>query len=98
MTLVFLPILREYQEVVDVYDDELVKEWSEDILHDRHESGRGVGESEWHNPEFVVAISRAESSFLYVVRVDADLVIPRSQIYFREYLGAVDLVHQVVNT
>jgi hypothetical protein len=44
----FFPRAAINQDIVEVYDDKVINEGSEDIIHESHECCRGIAEVEWH--------------------------------------------------
>ena len=75
MMLVFLLVFGIDEEVINVDNDELVQEGSEQVLHHCHEGGRRVGQAKRHYPEFIVPIASSKSRLFHIIWVDAYLVV-----------------------
>src|SRR3954453_18407205 len=93
----FEVILAIDQDIIDVDNHEFVKEGSENLLDQGLECGGGVSEAKGHDLVLVMAISGTECSFLDIIFVDSNLMIPRAQVNLGEHLGMVKLVHEVLN-
>ena len=52
--------------------------WAKDGLHEMHESGWCVGETEWQNKKFIMTITSTKCSLVNIVIVNSNLVISRS--------------------
>ncbi len=66
------------QDVVEENQYKTTKEWPEYIVHKTLEGRRSVGETKWHNEEFIVALVRAKRSLRDVLGFHSDLVITRT--------------------
>src|SRR3954467_5881394 len=86
------------QDVIDVYNDAFVQEWTEHIVDQSLECRGGVGEAEGHYREFVMAISRAEGCLRDILVLDADLVIAGAEVDLGEHLGTLYSVEYFINT
>ena len=95
---VFLCRRTENQNVVEVYQDALVDERSEDLRHGALERGRGIDEAERKDLELKESISRAESREGRRVGVEGDLVICHREVELRENGGAEQAVEHVGNS
>ena len=87
MSLVFIRILREDEDVVDVHaykDPQLV---SKDIIHDALERGWCITEAKGHNNPLEGTKLRVEGGFLDIFVVDSDLVAPTNNVIFQKYGG-----------
>ena len=71
-----LVILTVDQYVINVHDDKNVQEGSKYVLNQGLECGWGIGETKWHNLVLEMAILSSEGSFLHIIRVNLDLIIP----------------------
>ncbi len=60
-------VLGEDEDVVEEDNNEVVEIGTEDVVHCTLESGRCVGESEWHDFELIVAIAGSECCFWNVL-------------------------------
>src|ERR1700716_647741 len=89
--------LAEDEDVVQVDDDEAVEDGLEDRVHEVLERGWSVAETEGHDKELVVAISRPERCFRDILALDANLPVARTQIEFGEVLASCKPVEEVVD-
>ena len=87
MSLVFIRILREDENVVDVHPYKNPQMVSKDIIHDTLERRRRVTEAKGHNNPFEGAKGLVEGVFLHIFVVDSDLVDPADKVYLRKYCG-----------
>ena len=87
MSLVFIRILREDEDVVDVqpYKDPQVV--SKDIIHHVLECRLRVTEAKGHNNPLEGAKLCVEGGFLDIVVVDSDLVQPTNKVDLQKYGG-----------
>ena len=87
MSLVFIRILREDEDVVDVHpykDPQLV---SKDIIHDALERRWRITKAKGHNNPLEGAKLRVEGGFLDIFVVDSDLVKPTNKVDLGKYGG-----------
>ncbi|BAU01026.1 hypothetical protein VIGAN_11017800 [Vigna angularis var. angularis] len=89
--------LRVDENIIYKNDHKLVQVWPKDAVHIIHEHRRSVCYSKWHHYILVVSITRPKSSFLDVVLLHPDLVIPRTQINLREHRCPMQLIQQIIN-
>ena len=87
MSLVFIHILREDENVVDVHPYEDPQVVSKDITHDALKRRWRVTEAKGHNDPFEGAKLFVEGGFLDIFVVDSDLVEPANKVYLRKYSG-----------
>ena len=80
MSLVFIRILREDEDVVDVHPYEDPQVVSEDIIHDELERRWRITEAEGHNDRLEGAKLRVEGGFLDIFVVDSDLGEPTNKV------------------
>ena len=71
---------RVDENIVDKHDNELVQEWTEDPVHQIHEHGGGISQTEWHDKELKRPISSQESGLGDITISDPKLIIARSKI------------------
>ena len=93
----FLWSLAVDEDVVKVHDDETVQALPENLLHELHEGGWGVAQSEGKHEELEVAVPGVECRLGDVVRVDADLMVSAPQVQFAEVLRSQELVEQLLD-
>ena len=87
MSLVFIRILREDDDVVDVHPHKDFQVPSKDIIHDALERQWSVTEAKGHNNPLEGAKLRVEGSFLDIFVLDSDLVEPTNKVDLRKYGG-----------
>ena len=87
LSLVFIRILREDENVVDVHPYEHRQVVSKDIIHDALKRLWRVTEAKGHNNPFKRAKLCVEGSFLDVFVVDPDLVESANKVYLGKYGG-----------
>ena len=61
----------------------------EHVIHHRLESGWGVTEAKEHESWFIEAVACFEGSFVFVALLDADIVIPPTDIQFSVNVSAL---------
>ena len=71
-------VLAVHKDIVKEDDDITAKKRVKNVVHSSLKSQRCICETEWHDEKFVVAIMGPESGFVDVIRVDTDLMIPRT--------------------
>ena len=87
MLWVFLRILREDEDVVDVQPYKDLQVVSKDIIHDALERRWRITEAKGHNNPLEVAKLRVEGGFLDIFVLDSDLVEPTNKVDLRKYGG-----------
>ena len=87
MSLVFIRILREDEDVIDVHPYKDPQTVSKDIVHDAMEGRWRITEANGHNNPLEGAKLRVEGSFLDIFVLDSDLVEPTKKVDLREYGG-----------
>ena len=70
---------------------------SKNVVHRSLEGGRCIGQSKRHDEKFVVPFMCSKCSLLHINRFDAQLMVSRTQVQFREDLSTVKLVQQLVD-
>lgn len=76
MLQVILGVNTVYQNIVKINYDEFTDEGAECLVHDAHKHARRIREAEWHHEPVIEAFAWLECRLPFVVRSDADLVIP----------------------
>ena len=64
---------------------------SEHLLHQMHERGRSIGQTERQHQELEVSIASAEGSLGHIGGVDAHLMVARAQIDLAEVLRTMQI-------
>ena len=75
MFKVFFFSLAIDQYVIKIYNDTFVKQRSENIIHQCHKCGWGIGKSKGENTEFKVSILDSKGGLWNVLVLNSDLVI-----------------------
>ena len=83
MSLVFISIFREDENVVDVHPYENPQVVSKDIIHDTLERSWRVTEAKGHNNAFEGAKLCVQGSFLDIFVMDSNLMEPTDKVYLR---------------
>jgi hypothetical protein len=86
------------ENVIDKDHDEFIKLRHEHGVHEVHEVGGGISESERHYQELVKTITSGKSSFGNVVRSNLDLVVARTKVDFREDFGTSQLIKKNIDS
>ena len=87
MSLVFIRILREEEDVVDVHPYKDPQVVSKDIIHDALERRWRITEAKGQNNPLEGAELRVEGGFLDIFVLDSDLVEPTNKFDLRKYGG-----------
>ena len=87
MLLVFLSILREDKNVVDVHPYQNPQVVSKDIIYDALERRWRVTEAKGHNNPFEGAKLCVEGGFLDIFIMDSNLMEPTDKVYLLKYGG-----------
>ena len=89
MLLVFIRILREDEDVVDVPPNKYAQVVSKDIIYDALERRLRITEAKGHNNPLEGAKLCVEGGFLDIFVVDSDLVEPTNKVDLRKYGGTL---------
>ena len=87
MSLVFIRILREGENVVDVHPYKDPQVVSKDIIHDALERRWRITEAKGHNNPLEGAQLCVEAGFLDIFVVDSDLVEPTNKVDLGKFSG-----------
>ena len=96
LSRVFIRILREDEDVVDVHPYKDPPVVSKDIIHDTLERRWPITEAKGHNNPLEGGKLRVEGGLLDIFVVDSDLVEPTDKVDFRQYGGTPP--HRFLNT
>jgi hypothetical protein len=66
------------QNVVYVDDDEIIKPFLENVIHESVKCGECIGEPKRHHQELVRAIPCAANSLFFILFRNSNLVIPQT--------------------
>lgn len=81
--------LGKDEYVINEDDNKLVQVLHENFVHEVHEVGRGIGQSEGHDPVLVQPITSNKCCFGDVLWSNLQLVVSRSQVNLGEYPSPV---------
>jgi hypothetical protein len=87
-----------YQNVIDKDHYEFIKLCHEYRVHEIHEVGWGICETDGHDQELVDIIMSRESSFGNVTRSNFDLMITRMKIDLGENFGSSQLIKKNIDS
>ena len=87
MSYVFIGILRQDENVVDVHPYKDPPVVSKNIIHDKLERRWRITEAKGHNNPLEGAQLCVEDSFLDIFIVDSDLVEPTNKVHLPKYGG-----------
>lgn len=88
--------LGVYQDILNEHHQKLVEVLHEDLVHDVHEIGRGIGKSEGHHIVAEQTIAGCEVCLEDVRLADLQLVVSGPQIDLGEDSGSIQLVEQIL--
>jgi hypothetical protein len=94
MPPMFFEGIRVDEEVVQVYDEELVEEIAEGIVHVVLKSTRGITQPKGHDCVLKQPISATERRLPFFSRCHAQAVISIPNIEFREIFGTRNTVEK----
>jgi hypothetical protein len=80
------------QDVIDENHHKFIQFSHEDWVHEVHEVGRCISETEGHNKIFIQSITCGEGSLRNITRPNFYLMISRPKINFGEDLGSSQLI------
>jgi hypothetical protein len=86
------------EDIIDKDHDKFIELRHEYGVHEVHEVGRFISESEGHDQELVKTIMSGESGFRIVAWSNLDLVVARTKIDLRENFGTSQLIKQNINS
>jgi hypothetical protein len=90
--------LRIDENIINKDHDKFIELRHEHGVHEIHEVGMSISESERHNQELVKTITSGKSSFRNVARSNLDLVVARTKVDLREDLGTSQLIKKNINS
>ena len=85
MSLVFLSILPEDEDCVDVHPYQTPQVVWKDVVHDAFQRRWRITEAEGHNNPFEGAKLRVEGSFLDLFVMDSNFMDPTDKVYLRKH-------------
>ena len=95
MLLVLVKVIRVYEDIVQVNEDQNVQEIREDIIHRALRCCWRVGESKGHHAPLERSISGSEGSFPFVTFVDSNEMVGMLEINFGKYPSLSRTVKEV---
>jgi hypothetical protein len=94
--IVLVPRIDE--NIIDKDHDKFIDLRHEHGVHDVHEVGGSISESERHDQELVKTITSGKSGFWNVARSNLDLVVARTKVDLREDFGTSQLIKKNINS
>jgi hypothetical protein len=82
------------QNIIEKYQYKFIKPYHEYRVHEIHDVGWGICETEGHDQELVETITSGESSFGNVTRSNFDLMITRTKIDLGKNFGSNQLIEK----
>ena len=81
-------------------DEDIIKEDQNEVsqvgpeycIHQCLECGRSSCEAKWNDQKFIMSIMCVESCFRDIIRMDLNLVIPRTKIQLGEKMSTMELI------
>jgi hypothetical protein len=98
MVGVFCLVFRMDEDIIDKDHDKLIELHHEYGVHEVHEVGRCVSESEGHDQELVKTITSGKSGLRNIAWSNLNLVVARTKVNFREDFGTSQLIKQYINS
>jgi hypothetical protein len=95
--MIFLT-LRIYENIIDKDHDKFIELRHEHGVHEVHEVGRSISESERHDQELVKTITSGKSGLRNVARSDLDLVVARTKVDLRGDFGTSQLIEKNIDS
>ena len=92
MIFVVLLIFLEDQNVVEIDNHEMIKEFMENIIHKMLEDCRRIGKTERYDIVFKVSIPCLECNLPFVACLDTDQIISSSKVDFSVDLFLTELI------
>jgi hypothetical protein len=90
--------LRIDENIIDENHDKFIELHHEHGVHEVHEVGGGISESERHGQELVKTITSGKSGFRNIARSNLDLVVTRTKVDLREDFGTSQLIKKNINS
>jgi hypothetical protein len=95
---VFLLAFGIDENIIDKDHDKFIELRHEHRVHEVHEVGGGISESERHYQELVKTITSGKSGFRNIARSNLDLVVARTKVDLREDFGTNQLVKKNIDS
>jgi hypothetical protein len=86
------------QNIIDKDHDKFIELRHEHRVHEVHEVGGSISESEGHNQELVKTITSGTSGFRNVARSNLDLVVARPKVDLRKDFGTSQLIEKNIDS
>jgi hypothetical protein len=90
--------LRIDENIIDKDHDKFIELRHEHGVHEVHEVGGGISESERHDQELVKTITSGKSGFRNVAGSNLDLVVARTKVDLREDFGTSQLIKKNIDS
>jgi hypothetical protein len=86
------------ENIIDKDHDKFIELRHEHGVHEVHEVGKRISESEGHNQELVKTITSGKSGFRNIARSNLDLVVARTKVDLREDFGTSQMIKKNINS
>ena len=86
-----------HQHIIKIYEDPMVQQFEEHLIHNPLKCRRGTHESKWHNLELISAIATSESRFTLILFSNRDLVISIAQIQLAEDSSTIQTLQKFID-
>jgi hypothetical protein len=90
--------LRIDENIIDKDHDKYIELRHEHGVHEVHEVGGSISESERHDQELVKTITSGKSGFGNIARSNLDLVVARTKVDLREDFSTSQLIKKNINS
>ena len=85
------------EDIIKEDQNEVPQVGSKYFIHQCLECGRGICEAKWHDQKFIMVIMCVEIFFRDIIRMDLNLVIPRTKIQLGEKMSTMELIQKLIN-
>jgi hypothetical protein len=97
MLQMFCPSLFVNENVIQIHHYKIIGEWSQDIVHDPHESGWKICQYKGHDQPFENTFLGLEGGLPYICLFYRDLVVDKLHININEVFGPCELIKEVID-
>ena len=88
----------EYENIIQIHNDERVKERTKNIIHEPHECSWSISQPKRHDQPLKKTLPHFEGGLSRVLLLYLHLMIPTLEINLGKEPGTLQLVQQVINT
>jgi hypothetical protein len=94
---IFLLGFSKDEDVIPIYDQKGVCEWSQYIIHHPHEFSWGISQDRIHEKPLKDIFFKLEGYLPYINFLNRHLVVARLQINITEKFGSLELIKEIFN-